>query len=181
MGLGVRRAALGLAAVLTSLALYALAVPPASLRPLAGIALGPLLGAARATGPGGAFGLGVVWNLAVAFLVVDALPDTTIVSAEGDRAPHISNMAFAGVDSESMLMQLDLEGIACASGSACNTGVVAASHVLEAMRVDPAAAVGALRFSFALSNTMREVERVAAALPEVVEKTRRLTASLERS
>ena len=92
-----------------------------------------------------------------------------------------SSIGFPGADSESLLMQLDLEGIACSSGSACNTGVVTASHVLTAMSADPAAAVGALRFSFALSNTMEEVERTATLLPEVVEKTRRLTVSLERS
>ena len=114
-------------------------------------------------------------------LVTTAVPDAVVFGAEANRAPHVSSIGFPGADSESLLMQLDLEGIACSSGSACNTGVVTASHVLTAMSADPAAAVGALRFSFALSNTMEEVERTATLLPEVVEKTRRLTVSLERS
>jgi cysteine desulfurase len=114
-------------------------------------------------------------------LVTTTVTDAVMFGAQTHRAPHISSMGFPGADSESLLMQLDLEGIACGSGSACNTGVVTASHVLTGMHADSAAAVGALRFSFALSNTMEEVERTAAVLPEVVEKTRRLTASLERS
>jgi cysteine desulfurase len=114
-------------------------------------------------------------------LVTTAVTDAVMFGANTNRAPHISSMGFPGADSESLLMQLDLAGIAGASGSACNTGVVTASHVLTAMHADPAAAVGALRFSFALSNTMEEVERTAAVLPEIVEKTRRLTTSLERS
>lgn len=114
-------------------------------------------------------------------LVTTTVTDAVMFGAQTNRAPHISSMGFPGADSESLLMQLDLAGIAGASGSACNTGVVTASHVLTAMHADPAAAVGALRFSFALSNTMEEVERTAAVLPEIVEKTRRLTASLERT
>jgi cysteine desulfurase len=114
-------------------------------------------------------------------LVTAAVPDAVVFGAEANRVPHMTSMGFPGADSESLLMQLDLEGIACSSGSACNTGVVAASHVLTAMDVDPDAAVGALRFSFALSNTLEEVERTAAVLPRIVEKTRRLTTSLERS
>ncbi|MEE8134707.1 MAG: cysteine desulfurase family protein [Gemmatimonadales bacterium] len=114
-------------------------------------------------------------------LVTTTVMDAVMFGAQTNRAPHISSMGFPGADSESLLMQLDLAGIAGASGSACNTGVVTASHVLTAMHADPAAAVGALRFSFALSNTMEEVERTAAMLPEIVEKTRMLTASLERS
>jgi cysteine desulfurase len=114
-------------------------------------------------------------------LVTTTVTDAVMFGANTNRAPHISSMGFPGADSESLLMQLDLAGIAGASGSACNTGVVTASHVLTAMHTDPAAAVGALRFSFALSNTMEEVERTAAVLPEIVEKTRRLTTSLERS
>jgi len=114
-------------------------------------------------------------------LVTNTVTDAVMFGAQTNRAPHISSMGFPDADSESLLMQLDLAGIAVASGSACNTGVVTASHVLTAMHVDPAAAVGALRFSFALSNTMEEVERTAAVLPGIVEKTRRLTASLERT
>ncbi len=114
-------------------------------------------------------------------LVTTTVTDAVMFGANTNRAPHISSMGFPGADSESLLVQLDLAGIAGASGSACNTGVVTASHVLTAMHTDPAAAVGALRFSFALSNTMEEVERTAAVLPEIVDKTRMLTASLDRS
>ena len=114
-------------------------------------------------------------------LVKAAIPDTVIFGDAAQRSPHISSLGFPGADSESLMMQLDLEGIACSSGSACNTGVVAASHVLTAMHADPIAAVGALRFSFASSNTMAEVDRTAATIPGVVEKTRALTTSLEKS
>ncbi len=110
-----------------------------------------------------------------------AVPDAAVVGQHGARAPHISCLGFPGTDSESLLMQLDLAGVACSAGSACSTGTLEPSHVLNALGVDPVIAVGALRFSFALSNGTADVDRTIAVLPGIVEKTRHLTASLERS
>jgi cysteine desulfurase len=112
--------------------------------------------------------------------VLAAVPDAVINAWQAERAPHVSNVAFPGTDSEAMLMHLDLAGIACSAGSACTTGSVEPSHVLTAMGVPRELGVAALRFSFGKDNTAEDVEAVAAALPKIVEKVRSLSAVLHR-
>ncbi len=112
--------------------------------------------------------------------VLTDLPDAVVNGADGPRAPHISNISFPGTDSESLLMHLDLAGIACSSGSACSTGSVAPSHVLTALHVPAELAIASVRFSFCAENSAADVDRVVATLPEVVAKVRTLTAALER-
>jgi len=73
------------------------------------------------------------------------IPDAIIHGNGAPRAPHICNVSIPGTDSESMLMALDLRGIACSAGSACQSGSVSASHVLQAMGLSPAMAGSALR------------------------------------
>ncbi len=108
-----------------------------------------------------------------------SFPDARVHAAEGLRAPHISMVAFPGADGESLLMHLDMEGIACSSGSACTTGSIAPSHVLTALGVDPELAACSVRFSFGSHNTPSDVDRVVAVLPPIVDKVRALTASLQ--
>lgn len=112
--------------------------------------------------------------------VREILPDAVINGSGAARAPHISNISLPGTDSDSMIAQLDLAGIACASGSACTTGTIEPSHVLTAMGVPPDLATASLRFSFGKDNTMDDVDRVARVLPSAVEKARALTGSLKR-
>ena len=80
-------------------------------------------------------------------------------------------MAFAipGVRAETALISLDLEGVAVSSGSACSSGKVRRSHVLEAMGVAPALAEGALRVSFGWGSTKSDVGRFAAAFEKLLE------------
>lgn len=106
--------------------------------------------------------------------------DVVINAAQAPRAPHISNMSIPGTDSESLLMHLDLSGIACSSGSACSTGSVEPSHVLSAMGVPRELGVAALRFSFGRQNTSADVSRVVEELPKVVARVRRLAGVLGR-
>ncbi len=108
------------------------------------------------------------------------VPDAVINAWQAERAPHVSNVAIPGTDSEALLMHLDLAGIACSSGSACNTGAVEPSHVLTAMGMPRELGVAALRFSFGKDNTAEDVEAVIAALPRIVEKVRALAAVLHR-
>ncbi|SFS97235.1 cysteine desulfurase family protein [Marininema halotolerans] len=88
--------------------------------------------------------------------------------------PHILNVSFPGTETETMLMNLDLEGIACASGSACTSGTLEISHVLQAMNLSDPITQSAIRFSFGLGNTP---EQVASAARTVVKVVQRLTAS----
>src|SRR5690348_18489322 len=86
-----------------------------------------------------------------------AIPDAVVHSRGARRAPHVLNVSVPGTDSESMLMALDLRGIACSGGSACQSGSVAPSHVLSAMDVDPTLAAAAIRMSLGPINTAEEI------------------------
>ena len=110
----------------------------------------------------------------------EQIADLVINAAHAPRAPHISNVSIPGTDSESLLMHLDLAGIACSSGSACSTGSVEPSHVLEAMGVPRELGIAALRFSFGKQNTRADVQGVAEELPKVVAKVRKLAGVLGR-
>lgn len=112
--------------------------------------------------------------------LVEIVPDAVINGWQGERAPHVSNVSIPGTDSETLLMHLDLAGIACSSGSACSTGAVEPSHVLTAMGVPRELGVAALRFSFGKDSATEDVDTVIAALPRIVEKVRSLSAVLHR-
>jgi cysteine desulfurase len=88
------------------------------------------------------------------------------------RAPHILNVSVPGTDSESMLMALDLRGIACSAGSACQSGSVSPSHVLSAIGVPPQLASAALRMSLGALSTDADIDRVAEVFPALVAKAR---------
>jgi len=80
-----------------------------------------------------------------------------------------------GVEAESLLIALDLEGVAVSTGSACSSGSLEPSHVLKAMRLPSGRAHNAIRFSLGTGNTAEQVDRVVGLLPAVVEKLRSLT------
>ena len=108
------------------------------------------------------------------------VPHTTVIGADTDRAPHVSAVSFPGIDPQALLMHCDLAGLACSSGSACNTGSPEPSHVLAAMRLPQDIAVGMVRFSFFKQNTPQDVDRAIEILPGIVQKVRRLTEALAR-
>lgn len=112
--------------------------------------------------------------------VARALPDVVVHGHEADRVPHVSLLSVPGTDSEAMLMQLDLAGIACSSGSACTTGTVEPSHVLRAMQVPHELGIAALRFSFGAGNTAGDVEEAVQALVAAAARVRRLAGVLGR-
>ncbi len=98
------------------------------------------------------------------------------VNGEGaPRVPSVLNVNFEYIEGESLLLSLDLEGIACSTGSACASGSVGSSHVLKAMRVDPVAAQGAIRFSLGHQNTEAEIDRVLETLPGIVGRLRAMS------
>jgi cysteine desulfurase len=86
--------------------------------------------------------------------------------------PHIVNVSFIGVDTETMLMNLDMEGIAAASGSACTSGALERSHVLRAMQLSEEQINSAVRFSFGLGNTLEELEDAAQKIGTIVRRIR---------
>ncbi|GAA4705562.1 cysteine desulfurase family protein [Brevibacillus fulvus] len=84
--------------------------------------------------------------------------------------PHILNVSFPEVDTETMLLNLDLVGIAAASGSACTSGSLELSHVLTAMCLEQPIAESAVRFSFGITNTLEEVREAAKKTGEIVKR-----------
>ena len=92
----------------------------------------------------------------------------------GRRLPNNLHLCFPGVEGESILLQLDLEGIAASSGSACSTGSTEPSHVLTAIGVDSDTAHSALRLSLGRQTTEADVERTAQTLPEIIARLRAL-------
>ena len=103
------------------------------------------------------------------------IPDAVIHGREAPRAQHILNISVPGTDSESLLMALDLAGVACSAGSACQSGNVTPSHVLVAMGVKPDLAAAAVRMSVGSLTTAECVTRVVELFPALIAKARRLS------
>ena len=102
----------------------------------------------------------------------ERIPDIIVHGAETARAPHITNVSIPGTDSESMLMALDLRGIACSAGSACQSGSVSASHVLSALGVSPQIANAALRLSLGCLSDDASIDRVVNVMSTLAAKAR---------
>ncbi len=90
-----------------------------------------------------------------------------------ERLPGILSVSFAGADSESLLLALDLEGIAASSGSACASGSIEPSHVIAALGLPDRLAAGTLRFSLGRPTTAGEIERVLDVFPRLLDRVRR--------
>jgi cysteine desulfurase len=103
------------------------------------------------------------------------IPDAVVHGRGAPRAPHVLNISVPGTDSESLLMALDLAGVACSAGSACQSGNVTPSHVLLAMGVRPELAVAAVRMSLGSLTTPECITRVVELFPALIAKARRLS------
>jgi cysteine desulfurase len=106
--------------------------------------------------------------------ILARVPDAVIHGRGAPRAPHISNISVPGTESESMLIALDLRGIACSAGSACQSGSIDPSHVLAAIGVPGDIAKAAIRISFGALSSDASVDRMLEVFPMLVEKARRL-------
>lgn len=106
--------------------------------------------------------------------ILAKIPDAVIHGRGADRAPHIMNISVPGTDSESLLMALDLRGIAASGGSACQSGSIDPSHVLTALGVRPDLASAAIRMSLGVLTTDRCIDRVIEVFPALVAKARQL-------
>jgi len=100
------------------------------------------------------------------------LEDVRLNGHPTERLPGNVNVSFRGTDSESLLLALDLQGVAASSGSACTSGSLEPSHVLEAIGLDPETAAGTLRFSLGRWTTMAEIDAVLGLLPEILQQVR---------
>jgi len=89
--------------------------------------------------------------------------------------PNTLNLSFEYIEGESLLLNLDLKGIAASAGSACTSGNMEPSHVLSAMGVNPILAQGSLRFSLGLNNTEKDIDYIIETLPVIVAKLRAMS------
>ena len=139
----------------------------------------------------GIAGMGVAARLAAAKLAADAartgalrdrlesgilteVAGTVVNGARASRVPNTTNISFEGVEAESLLIALDLEGFAVSTGSACSSGTLEPSHVLRAMNLPSHRTQNSIRFSLGAGNTEAQVDALLAKLPTVVGKLRTL-------
>ena len=106
--------------------------------------------------------------------ILAEVPGTAVNGGTGPRVGNTSNVSFHGVEAESLLIALDLEGIAVSTGSACSSGTLEPSHVLRAMGFSPHRTQNSIRFSLGLGNTAADVDRVVEVLPGLVDRLRAL-------
>jgi cysteine desulfurase len=100
-------------------------------------------------------------------------PEIGVFAEHAERLPNTVQLAIAGIDGETLLMQLDRVGIAVSSGSACSSGKSGPSHVLMAMGVDAESARGAIRISLGRDTTEADIDFLLTALGQQVEWVRK--------
>jgi len=99
--------------------------------------------------------------------LAEIAPARKIIGADADRVPNTSCVTMPGVRSDTQVMALDLAGIAVSAGSACSSGKVSASHVLDAMGMEMDEAMTAIRVSLERDTTQTEIERFLIAWAEI--------------
>lgn len=104
--------------------------------------------------------------------LLELAPDTAIFGRGAARLPNTSAFATPGITAETALIMLDLAGVALSSGSACSSGKVKRSHVLDAMGVDPAMSAGALRASLGWTTCEAEISQFLAAYAKALAATK---------
>ncbi len=107
-----------------------------------------------------------------------ALPGVLRNGHPTERLPQTTNLAFAGVEAESLILALDLSGIGVSSGAACSSGSLEPSHVLTAMGLPRERVMSSVRFSLGRTTGREEIERVLETLPKIVARMRRVNGSL---
>ncbi|CAN5802740.1 cysteine desulfurase family protein [soil metagenome] len=108
--------------------------------------------------------------------LLEHIPDAFVNGDLSNRLPNNLNIGFGGVDGESILLDLDLNGIAASSGSACASATNEPSHVLRAIGLDESQADGTLRLTVGRSNTIDQIDRVVEVIASSVERVRHLYA-----
>jgi cysteine desulfurase len=108
--------------------------------------------------------------------ILSSVPNTEINGSRDARVPNTTNISFDRIEAESLLIALDLDGVAVSTGSACSSGTLEPSHVLKAMGLSSHRAQNSIRFSLGASNTEEQIDHVISILPRIVTKLRSLSA-----
>src|SRR5258708_5506497 len=106
--------------------------------------------------------------------MVARVSGSSVNGAGAERAPNTTNIRFDGIDSEPLLIALDLIGFAVSAGSSCSSGASEPSHVLMAIGLTKEQAKSSLRFSVGRSNTAEQVDLLIDAVVDCVARLRKL-------
>jgi cysteine desulfurase len=107
--------------------------------------------------------------------ILERIPDSQLSGHPTKRLPNNASFLFKYIEGESILLNLDMMGVAASSGSACTSGSLEPSHVLTAMGFPHEIAHGSLRLSLGKENTLDEIEYVLEILPGIVDKLRQMS------
>ena len=105
----------------------------------------------------------------------EKISDLVFNGERESRLPNIANISFLGVEGEGLLINLDMQGIAVSTGSACSSGSLEPSPVIRALGHGDDVARNAVRFSFGKDNTVEDIDRLFDVLPNAVETLRKLS------
>jgi cysteine desulfurase len=106
--------------------------------------------------------------------ILARVPGTAVNGDPSARVPNTTNISFDGIEAESLLIALDLEGVAVSTGSACSSGSLEPSHVLRAMNLPSPRARNSLRFSLGSATTREEIDFVLTVLPSLSTRLRQI-------
>lgn len=106
--------------------------------------------------------------------IIERIPGVEVNGDHESRIPNVLNMSFRHAEGEALLISLDLEGVAVSTGSACQSGSIEPSHVIQALHLPRDLAHGTLRFSLSKKTTEEEIDYVLETLPNIVEKLRKM-------
>jgi cysteine desulfurase len=109
--------------------------------------------------------------------ILAQVEDASVNGAGAPRVPNTSNISFAHIEGESMVIALDLKGLAVSTGAACSSGAIEPSHVLTAMGLRSDRARSSIRFSLGKQNTAEDIDLALALVPETVARLRELSPS----
>jgi cysteine desulfurase len=112
--------------------------------------------------------------------LLDLVSHSWVNGARAPRVPNTSNLTFPFIEGESMVIALDLKGIACSTGAACSSGAVEPSHVLLALGLVPEDARATLRLSLGYQTTAEEIDFALETIPPVIERLRQLSPTYKK-
>ena len=106
--------------------------------------------------------------------ILENVADTSVNGDAEHRLPNTSNISFARLEAEAILLLLSERDVCASAGAACSSGSLEPSHVLKAMKIDPKKAHGAIRFSLSRFTMEREIEQTLEIVPEVIGRLRKV-------
>ena len=112
--------------------------------------------------------------------ITDRIEHITLNGHPDKRLPNTLDVGFKFLEGESIVLNLDMEGVAVSTGSACTSGSLEPSHVLTAMNIDPADSQGSIRFSLGRDNSKEDMDYVLEVLPPIIKRLRDMSPLYEK-